>query len=210
MRELARKILHDPAEINIAMSKPAEKILQGAYLVYDSQKTPLLKKLLEGKKLTSVLVFASTKSGVKLLERELQQMKLSAKAIHSDLTQQERESVLLSFRNRNTQLLVATDILSRGIDIENIDLVVNYDVPGDAEDYVHRVGRTARAESTGVALTLVNEHDQFRFAQIEQLIERTVPKLAVPPELGATPGWNPKKQRGFTRGKKKFSHSKHR
>ena len=109
------------------------------------------------------------------MERELRQMRLPAKAIHSDLSQDERENVLLGFRNRSTQILVATDILSRGIDIENIGLVVNYDVPHDAEDYVHRVGRTARAESTGVALTFVNEHDQHRFAQIETLIERTIP-----------------------------------
>lgn len=208
MRELAKKILHHPEEINIAMSKPAEGIMQGAYLLNDAQKTPLLKTLLVGKKFTSVLIFASTKSGVKALERELRQLHLPAKAIHSDLSQEERESVLLGFRNRSTQILVATDILSRGIDIENIGLVVNYDVPGDAEDYVHRVGRTARAESTGVALTFVNAHDQYKFAQIETLIEKTIPKLPLPPELGAGVAWNPKKQPGRFSGKKNFKSGK--
>ncbi|MCY7410326.1 MAG: DEAD/DEAH box helicase [Chitinophagales bacterium] len=201
MRQLAQRILNNPHEINIALSKPAAGILQGAYLVYDSQKTPLLKTLLEGKQLTSVLIFASTKVGVKDLERELKRMRLNAAAIHSDLTQDEREKVLLGFRTRAIQILVATDILSRGIDIENIGLVINYDVPGDAEDYVHRVGRTARAESTGVALTLVNERDQYRLEQIETLIERIVPKIAVPESLGATPAWNPKKQRFGFKGK---------
>ena len=191
MRELAKKILNDPLEVNIAISKPAEGILQGAYLTYDTQKTPLLVKILSDKNLASVLIFASTKSGVKALERELQQRKLPAKAIHSDLTQDERESVLLSFRSRNTKILVATDILSRGIDIDNIGLVLNYDVPGDAEDYVHRVGRTARAESTGEAITFINDKDQRKFATIEQLIEREIPKYPMPEEFGKAPEWNP-------------------
>ncbi len=207
MRELARRIMSAPAEVNIAMSKPAEGILQGAYLVYDKQKTALLKSLLDKKNLTSVLIFASTKSGVKVLERELKSLHLSAKAIHSDLSQEERENVLLSFRNRNTQILVATDILSRGIDIDSIGLVVNYDVPGDAEDYVHRVGRTARAESTGVALTFINEYDQQRFAQIETLIERTIPKLPMPPELGPGPSWNPKEFQNNNHKKRNFGNN---
>ncbi len=200
MRELARRIMNNPVEINIAMSKPAEGILQGAYLVSDAQKTPLLKKLLDPekdngvtKKPASVLIFSSTKSGVKSLEKELRAMKLPARAIHSDLTQEEREEVLLNFRTRATQILVATDILSRGIDIDSIGLVVNYDVPGDAEDYVHRVGRTARAETTGVALTFVNERDQRKFALIETLIEKTIPKIPLPPEIGTSPEWNPSK-----------------
>ncbi|HRH64994.1 MAG TPA: DEAD/DEAH box helicase [Bacteroidia bacterium] len=191
MRELAKRILHEPVEVNIAISKPAAGILQGAYLTYDSQKTPLLTKILTEKNLPSVLIFAGTKSGVKALERELQQKKLPAKAIHSDLSQDERENVLLSFRSRNTKILVATDILSRGIDIDNIGLVLNYDVPGDAEDYVHRVGRTARAESTGEAITFINEKDQRKFAMIEQLIEREIPKYPMPEELGTAPAWSP-------------------
>ena len=203
MRELAKRIMHNPVEVNIALGKPAEGILQGVYLVNDSQKIPLLLKLLTGKEITSVLIFVSTKSEVKTVERELQRARLSAKAISSDLTQQQREEVLLSFRNRNTKILVATDILSRGIDIDNIGLVINYDVPADAEDYVHRVGRTARAETTGVALTFVNPKDQHRLVQIETLIEKPVPRMALPPELGATPAWNPKKEKRFS-GKKNF------
>ncbi len=194
MRELAKRILHNPTEVNIAISKPAAGILQNAYLVYDTQKIPLTRDILIEKNLDSVLIFASTKSGVKALEKELLRMKLSAKAIHSDLTQSERENVLLSFRNRNTKILVATDILSRGIDIENIGLVINYDVPGDAEDYVHRVGRTARAASTGEAITLINEKDQRRFSQIEELIEKVVPKLPLPAALGEGPAWQPQKK----------------
>jgi len=208
MRELAKRIMHEPAEVNIALSKPAEGILQGAYLVHDNQKTPLLIQLLTGKEIASVLVFASTKSGVKSLERELQQARLAAKAISSDLSQQDRESVLLSFRNQRTRILVATDILSRGIDIDNIGLVVNYDVPGDAEDYVHRIGRTARAATTGVALTFVNEKDQYRLSQIETLIEREVPKIPLPPELGTGPAWNPTKKHRSDPRKKNFRKAK--
>ncbi len=210
MRELAKRIMKDPEEINIALSKPAEGILQGAYLVHDNQKTPLLINLLKGKEIASVLIFASTKSGVKTLERELQLAKLSAKAISSDLSQQERENVLLSFRNQRTRILVATDILSRGIDIDNIGLVVNYDVPGDAEDYVHRIGRTARASTTGVALTFVNEKDQHRLAQIETLIEREVPKIPLPVEFGESPAWNPTKKHRSESGKKNFKKPKRR
>jgi len=216
MRELAKRILHDPIEVNIAISKPAAGILQNAYLVYDSQKIPLTRDILIAKNLDSVLIFASTKSGVKALEKELLRMKLSAKAIHSDLSQNEREEVLLSFRNRNTKILVATDILSRGIDIENIGLVINYDVPGDAEDYVHRVGRTARAASTGEAITLINEKDQRRFSQIEELIEKEVPKLPLPVELGSGPAWAPQKKHSFKpsgrsgRPFKKGNHKGHR
>ncbi len=205
MRQLAKRIMNNPAEVSIAMSKPAEGILQGAYLVYDNQKIPLLLKLLRGKEITSVLIFAATKEGVKTLDKELRRANFNARSISSDLEQKEREEVLLSFRSRRTQVLVATDILSRGIDIDNIGLVINYDVPGDAEDYVHRIGRTARAESTGVALTFVNERDQHRLAGIEELIEKEVPKVALPPELGKGPLWNPKKKHGgVNRGRKKF------
>lgn len=197
MRDLAKRILKNPAEINIAISKPAAGIQQGAYLVYDGQKTELMKKILTEKNLESILIFASTKSAVKSLEKELQRLNLSAQAIHSDLVQDDREKVLLSFRNRSTKILVATDILSRGIDIDNIGLVLNYDVPGDAEDYVHRIGRTARAASKGEAITFVNEKDQRRFAQIEELIEKEVPKLQLPGDLGESPAWNPAKKHSF-------------
>jgi ATP-dependent RNA helicase RhlE len=194
MRELARSIMQNPVEVNIALGKPAEGVLQAVYLVNDTQKNPLLIKLLTGKEITSVLIFTSTKNEVKNLERELHRVKLPVKSISSDLSQQQREEVLRSFRNGNTQILVATDVLSRGIDIDNIGLVINYDVPADAEDYVHRVGRTARAETTGVAITLVNPKDQYRLVQIESLIEKQIPRMQLPAELGQAPEWNPKKQ----------------
>jgi ATP-dependent RNA helicase RhlE len=204
MRELARKILHSPVEVNIAISKPAAGIHQQAFLVRDAYKQELLKKIITAKHADSVLIFASTKVAVKDLERDLKQLKLPAKAIHSDLTQEERENVLLSFRNRSTKILVATDILSRGIDIENISLVLNYDVPGDAEDYVHRVGRTARAATTGEAITFINEKDQKRFAQIEQLIEKEIEKVPYPSEPGKAPEWKPFEAVKRTGGKKPF------
>ena len=209
MRELAKRITHNASEINIAMSKPAAGVTQEAFLVYDNQKAPLLIKLLKEKNFPSVIIFASTKSGVKDLERELTRAKLSARAISSDLSQEEREQALLSFRNGTTKNLVATDILSRGIDVDNISLVVNYDVPHDAEDYVHRVGRTARAESTGLAITLVNEKDQHRFANIEKLIEKQVLKITLPPEIGKGPAWEPNKKHHHA-PKKNFHKKKRR
>ncbi len=211
MRELARKILHNPFELSIAISKPAAGIIQKAFLVYDTQKPELLKRIISDNKANTVLIFASTKAAVKDLERDLLRLRLPAKAIHSDLSQEERENVLLSFRNRSTKILVATDILSRGIDIENIGLVMNYDVPGDAEDYVHRVGRTARAETTGEAITFINPKDQKRFAQIEALIEREIDKLPLPSGMGPGPEWKPEakidsgKKTNFRRNFKKRS-----
>lgn len=195
IRDLARKIMKDPAEVNIAISKPAEGVTQTAYVLHESQKAPLLKKILKERTDPSMLVFASTKQTVKDLEKDLKRAGLPVRAIHSDLTQDERENVLLSFRSRQTKILVATDILSRGIDIDNIGLVLNYDVPGDAEDYVHRVGRTARAESTGEAITFIGDKDQRRFGQIEKLIERIIPKTDLPEELGKGPAYEPDSRR---------------
>ena len=193
IRTLATKLLVEPEQINIAISKPAEGVVQGAYLVYDTQKNNLIKSLLEGKEkeLSSVIIFVSTKQKVKELDRDLQKAGIAAQAIHSDLEQSEREEVLRNFRSKQTRILVATDILSRGIDIEDIGLVINYDVPGDAEDYIHRIGRTARAASTGVALTFINEFDQQKFFQIESLIGAEVNKLPLPPHLGQGPAYTP-------------------
>jgi len=192
IRDLCRRILHDPAEVNIAISKPAAGILQAAYLVYDKQKTALLSHLVKGRDLPSILVFASRKINVKSIARELKSAGFNVADIHSDLEQPEREKVLLKFRNRQLQILVATDVLSRGIDVENISLVINYDVPLDAEDYVHRVGRTARAEQTGIAITFVNLEEQFQFAKIEKLIDTVIRKQAPPESLGEGPEWNPR------------------
>ncbi|MEO6883171.1 MAG: DEAD/DEAH box helicase [Bacteroidia bacterium] len=203
IRQLATKLLHEPEQINIAVSKPAEGILQTAYLAYDAQKTALLKDLLNGKKIDSVIIFSSTKSNVKQLEKELQKLNFSCKAIHSDLEQNERESVMRQFKSRQIQVLVATDIVSRGIDIDGIGLVVNYDVPGDAEDYIHRIGRTARADSTGVAITFINEKDQQKFHNIETLIEKIIFKTPLPAHLGAAPIYDPSKK-VFSDHKKHF------
>ncbi len=192
MKFLAKKVLYKPVEVNLGVSKPAENIMQVAYVVYDKQKVGLVKYLLRHQELRSVIVFCSTKSSTKVLARELKAMKLSVEDIHSDLEQNEREEVLLRFKSRKTSIIVATDILSRGIDIEDIDLVVNYDVPGDGEDYIHRIGRTARAKAEGIAITLINERDQNKFAAIEKLLEDTVLKAGVPSEFGETPQYNPK------------------
>lgn len=192
IRELSKRILKNPGEVNIAISKPAEGILQMAYLVYDNQKILLLASLIKGRDLPSVLVFASTKLKVKSIARELKAKGFNVADIHSDLEQAEREKVLLQFRNRQIQILVATDVLSRGIDIENISLVINFDVPHDAEDYVHRSGRTARAEQTGIAITFINEEEQYQFSRIEKLIEMEVRKQKPPAELGSAPDYNPR------------------
>lgn len=191
IRDLGRRILKNPVEINISLSKPAEGILQIAYLTYDTQKTPLLESLIKGHDLSSVLVFASTKIKVKKIAHDLKKQGFQVADIQSDLEQTEREKVLLAFRNKQLQILVATDVLSRGIDIEDIDLVVNYDVPNEAEDYVHRVGRTARAEKTGIAITFINEDEQAEFAKIETLIDTEIRKLKPPVELGEGPEYNP-------------------
>jgi superfamily II DNA/RNA helicase len=208
MRELARKVLHDPVEINIAISRPPDKIVQVAFVVYEAQKIPLVEYVLKAKELTSVIIFCSTKVSTKELSRQLKKSGFSIEDIHSDLDQKSREEVLMKFKNRKLKILVATDILSRGIDIEDIDLVINYDVPNDGEDYVHRIGRTARAASKGVAFTFINEEEQRKFLEIEQLLGKPVSKAKIPSELGSGPEYNPKKFRGskpgFKAGKRKY------
>lgn len=190
IRKLAKAILTEPAEISTAISKPAEGVLQLVYLCHDNQKISLINKLLKDKPdYQSILIFCSTKKAVSDLVRALRRNNDSVQGISSDLEQSEREEVLSGFRSRQTRILVATDVLSRGIDIKDIHLVINYDVPQDAEDYVHRVGRTARADNTGVAITLVTEFDMYKFHQIEELIEAEVLKLPVPKELGESPEW---------------------
>jgi superfamily II DNA/RNA helicase len=200
MRELSKKILRDPVEINIAISKPPEQITQKAFVVYDAQKVPIIKDMLSSKRFSKVIVFCSKKQNVKVLTSELKRAKLAAEEIHSDLDQKSREQYLQDFRNQKTNILVATDILSRGIDIDDIDLVINYDVPNDGEDYIHRIGRTARAATTGTAFTLVGEKEQSKFATIEELLGAPVPKGTVPAEFGPTPAYTPK-----TGSKKSFS-----
>lgn len=191
IRNLARKLLKQPSEISLAVSKPAEGVTQQAYLVYDNQKNRLFADLLKHTAYKSVIVFASTKQKVKDLERDLYRAKFKVACIHSDLEQPEREEALRQFRNQQVQVLVATDILSRGIDIENIELVVNFDVPHDPEDYIHRIGRTARAESKGTAITFICDTDQRRFARIEEMIGYPVNKMPLPEFLGSGPEYKP-------------------
>ncbi|MEO6720152.1 MAG: DEAD/DEAH box helicase [Ferruginibacter sp.] len=191
IRELARSILHHPQEVSISISKPNEKIIQLAYVVYDTQKIPLVKHLLHQKDFSSVLIFCSSKNSVKQLTRDLKRTKLAVDEIHSDLEQQKREEVLMHFKSGRLTVLVATDILSRGIDIDNIDLVLNYDVPHDGEDYVHRIGRTARAAAEGTAITFISVKEQRKFAVIERLLGKPVPKAVVPEEFGESPEYNP-------------------
>jgi superfamily II DNA/RNA helicase len=199
IRMLANKILSNPEQINIAISKPAEGILQQAYMAYDNQKVTLLKGLLKDKTQNSIIIFCSTKEKVKELDRELGRAGLSIKAFHSDLEQSEREDIMRAFRNREIKILIGTDILSRGIDVDGISLVVNFDVPPDPEDYVHRIGRTARAETTGTAITFINPKDQRRFFEIESLIGYEVTKLPLPEGLGEAPVYDPsaKPKRSF-------------
>jgi ATP-dependent RNA helicase RhlE len=192
IRQMAKMILKDPEQINIAISKPAENIIQAAYMVYEGQKVQLLKELLKGKTdYKSVLIFTSRKANVNGLVRELRRMGFSSDGMLSDLEQKEREEVMLRFKNRETQILVATDIVSRGIDIDGIDLVMNYDVPRDPEDYVHRIGRTARAQMSGVAITLISDNDMHDFHKIEELIEREIIKIPLPGGMGEGPVYNP-------------------
>lgn len=191
IRDLAKKILKNPEEITISLSKPPEKIKQEAFVVYDTQKPALIKYLLKLAEYNSVLIFCSKKHTVKDLTNQLKRAGFSVDEIHSDLEQGMREQVLASFINKRLRILVATDILSRGIHIDNIDLVINYDVPHDGEDYVHRIGRTARAETNGTAFTLINEKEQRKFSAIEGLIGKTITKAPVPEKFGGTPEYTP-------------------
>jgi superfamily II DNA/RNA helicase len=150
----------------------------------------LLKNILKEGQFGSVIIFASTKENVKKLDEELRRNKLTAKAFHSDLDQKEREGILREFKNKALPILIGTDILSRGIDVEGISLVVNYNVPHDPEDYIHRIGRTARAETTGTAITFINDKDQRKFVAIERMIGKEIPKMSLPAALGAGPSYH--------------------
>jgi ATP-dependent RNA helicase RhlE len=200
IRQLANKILNQPEEINISLAKPAAGITQQAYVVYDGQKGGVLKHILKTVAWKSVIIFASTKETVKKLDQAFQRGNLPAKAFHSDLEQAEREEIMRAFKNKQINMLIGTDVLSRGIDVEGISLVINWDVPPDPEDYVHRVGRTARAETTGTAVTLINEKDQRKFYSIETLIGDSIPKLPLPPEVGEGPAYTPEARKSSSGG----------
>lgn len=207
IRELASKILKDPLEFSTAISKPAEGVLQAAYVVHENQKIPVINSLISGKPdLDSILVFSSTKRKVNDIVKSLKRAGNTVEGISSDLEQKEREDVLMRFRSRRTRVLVATDVLSRGIDIKDINLIINFDVPGSAEDYVHRVGRTARADKTGIAISLINEMDMDKFDRIEKLIGEEVLKIPVPPEMGEGPVYKVRTARkGRSQGKRNYS-----
>ena len=204
MRTLAHDLLNDPVTVQLALSKPAAKVKQGAYIVFDHQKDAVLVDVLKERNVKSGIVFTSRKRTVGQVVRALRKAGIKCGRMSSDLEQSEREEVMLAFRQQKVPILVATDVVSRGIDIDSIELVVNYDVPPNEEDYVHRIGRTARAERKGEGITLVTPDDMRRFGKIEKLIEKEVPKLEVPASLGATPTYDPKsfgsRGRGGNRG----------
>ena len=184
IRTLAAKLLQNPEQISIAISQPAAGINQQAYFIHDSQKVKLLTELMNPETYPSVLIFASTKEKVKNLGKVLRGLKFKAEAFHSDLDQKEREAILSEFKNKRVPVLIGTDVLSRGIDVEGISLVINFDVPHDPEDYVHRIGRTARAATTGTAITLVNDKDKRKFANIEKLIDKAINRIPLPEHFG--------------------------
>jgi ATP-dependent RNA helicase RhlE len=195
IRTLTQALMVNPVQINIAISKPAAGIQQLAYMAFDEQKNKLLLQILKEGNYSSAIIFASTKEKVKKLEPALSRAGIVAKSFHSDLDQAEREVLMQGFKSRRIPILIGTDVLSRGIDVEGIELVVNYDVPPDPEDYVHRIGRTARAERTGTAITFINDQDQSRFARIESLIGREIEKLPLPEGYGPAPVYNPRERR---------------
>lgn len=208
IRALTQKILKNPQTINIAISKPASGVLQQVYLIYDHQKILLIQQLLENKETpyTSVIIFASRKETVKALNKALKRIGIVSEAFHSDLEQEEREHILRSFKNKQLPVLIGTDVISRGIDVDGISLVINFDAPPDPEDYVHRIGRTARAETTGTAITLINERDQRKFRAIENLIGMEIVRVSLPAELGEPPPDLPitRSNSKKTNSKKKF------
>ena len=190
IRKMAKAIMNNPAEVQIAVSRPPESIRQMAVDIFEAQKTEFIVQKFRssgGQELKKVIVFVGKKQKVKELARTLRANHIDARAMHSDLEQKERDEVMLDFRNNKVDVLVATDIVSRGIDVDDIPLVINYDVPRDAEDYVHRIGRTARAENKGEAITLVSPEDKHFFNKIERFLQKSIERLPLPASLGAAP-----------------------
>ena len=192
IQQLARNILNKPVEVKLAVSKPADKIIQTAYVCYENQKMGIIQSLFQDQTPERVIVFASSKLKVKEVTKAFLRMKLNVGEMHSDLDQAQRDQIMREFKNGRINILVATDIVSRGIDIDDIRLVINYDVPHDSEDYVHRIGRTARANHDGCAITFVNEKEQTQFKTIEDFLGKTIYKIPVPEELGESPVYAPK------------------
>lgn len=196
IEELAKSLLKNPVEVKIAVSKPAEKIKQSAYVCYETQKIGIVKDLFRKGDLNRVIIFSGKKQKVKAINRTLQQMKINSGEMHSDLEQAERDEILYKFKTGQIDVLVATDIVARGIDIDDIAMVINFDVPHDPEDYVHRIGRTARAQRDGIAITFVSEDEISSFKQIEKFLGRVVDKNELPEDLGETPDYNAPRSRG--------------
>ncbi|MEY8707045.1 DEAD/DEAH box helicase [Bacteroides faecichinchillae] len=192
IQQLAKTILHDPVEVKLAVSRPADKIIQAAYICYENQKLGIIRSLFSDEVPERVIIFASSKIKVKEVTKALKMMKLNVGEMHSDLEQAQREVVMYEFKAGRINILVATDIVARGIDIDDIRLVINFDVPHDSEDYVHRIGRTARANNDGVAITFVSEKEQTNFKNIENFLEKDIYKIPIPTELGETPEYRPR------------------
>ena len=191
IQQLARTLLNNPKEVKIAVSKPAEKIQQSAFVCYEPQKLGIIHSLFKAGELQRVIIFCGKKDKVKDITRELQRMHINCAPMHSDLSQAERDDVMYRFKAGQVDVLVATDIVARGIDIDDILCVINYDVPHDAEDYVHRIGRTARAQRDGIAITFVSDADMRYFSDIERFLERDIQKTPLPEELGEGPEYRP-------------------
>ncbi len=205
IQQLAKSILNDPVEVKLAVSKPADKIIQTAYVCYERQKLGIIQSLFENQTPERVIIFASSKLKVKEVTQAFKRMNLNVGEMHSDLEQTQRDHIMREFKNGRINILIATDIVSRGIDIDDIRLVINYDVPRDCEDYVHRIGRTARANNDGCAITFVSEKEQGHFQNIEDFIGRSIYKIPVPEELGEAPEYRGKssKSGGRSGGKRK-------
>lgn len=196
IQTLANSILNNPSEIKLAVSKPAEKILQAAYVCYENQKLNIIHGLFNAGEIKKSVVFASSKLKVKEISKELAKMNLNVGEIHSDLDQKSRERMIQDFKANNIDILVGTDIIARGIDIDDIGLVINYDVPNDSEDYVHRIGRTARANHEGVAITFISDKDQENFYAIEKFLEKEIYKIPLPEGIGEGPTYAPNSRKG--------------
>ncbi|MDR1814340.1 MAG: DEAD/DEAH box helicase [Tannerella sp.] len=212
IRTLAENIMKEPVEVDIAISKPPDSIMQTAFICYEAQKFHILEKHFKDSNTKRVLIFSSSKQKVKSLAIALKRLNLNVEAMHSDLEQNDRDRVMKDFKNGHIDILVATDVVSRGIDITDISLVVNFDIPHDPEDYVHRIGRTARGtEGKGLAITLVSPQEQYAFKSIENFLGKAIYKIPVDPELGKAPAYEPDKHKGERYDLRKESHrSSHR
>ena len=199
IRDFSQQILQNPEEIRLAVSKPAAGIDQQFYMAFDRQKIYVLEHIIKTQDVQSMVLFTSQKAAVGGIVKAVNKLGIEARGISSDRTQEEREEIMRAFKNKQFPILVATDVLSRGIDIDSLSHVVNYDIPRAAEDYVHRIGRTARAATKGTAITFISDQDQDRVVKIEKLIERDIPKLSVTEELGlgAAPEFDPKRFAGL-------------